>query len=108
MTREIVIRVLRDSKAAGTTMIGVFHDLDVMGRLVDRVFSIEAGRSSTKGSAAARRNDLTRVPGHHEIPLLSSAARAPVLPGVEAGMDLGYSMKHSLLITNGQVVLPDR
>src|SRR5208337_1810760 len=31
-TRQIVIRVLKDLKATGATMIGVFHDLDVMGR----------------------------------------------------------------------------
>jgi alpha-D-ribose 1-methylphosphonate 5-triphosphate synthase subunit PhnL len=43
VTRQIVIRVLEDAKAAGTTMIGVFHDLEVMGRLVDRVFTLKAG-----------------------------------------------------------------
>ena len=62
-TRQIVIRVLKDLKATGATMIGVFHDLDVMGRLVDRVFSIEAGRSGSRCSAAQVAADLTSVPG---------------------------------------------
>ena len=65
VTRQIVIRVLKDSKAAGATMIGVFHDLDVMGRLVDRVFGIEAGRSSTQCSPPQVATDLTPVPGHY-------------------------------------------
>jgi alpha-D-ribose 1-methylphosphonate 5-triphosphate synthase subunit PhnL len=63
VTRQIVIRVLKDSKAAGATMIGVFHDLDVMGRLVDRVFGIEAGRSSTQCSPPQVATYLAPVPG---------------------------------------------
>ncbi len=65
VTRQIVIRVLKDSKAAGATMIGVFHDLEVMGRLVDRVFGIEAGRSSTQCNPLQVATDLAPVPGHH-------------------------------------------
>jgi alpha-D-ribose 1-methylphosphonate 5-triphosphate synthase subunit PhnL len=44
-TRQIVVRVLKDLKSAGATMIGVFHDLDVMGRLVDRVFNMNRGHN---------------------------------------------------------------
>ncbi len=47
-TRQIVIRVIKDLKATGTTVIGVFHDLDVMGRLADRVLRIEEGRPDTQ------------------------------------------------------------
>jgi alpha-D-ribose 1-methylphosphonate 5-triphosphate synthase subunit PhnL len=43
VTKQVVVRVLRDLKADGTTMIGIFHDLDVMGRLVDRVINLKAG-----------------------------------------------------------------
>jgi alpha-D-ribose 1-methylphosphonate 5-triphosphate synthase subunit PhnL len=52
-TRQIVIRVIKDLKAGGTTMIGVFHDVDAMGRLADRVISIEDGHGET-GAADCR------------------------------------------------------
>ncbi|WP_347488038.1 phosphonate C-P lyase system protein PhnL [Desulfoscipio sp. XC116] len=43
-TKQIVVRVLTEAKKEGTSIIGIFHDLDAMHRLVDRVFVMRAGR----------------------------------------------------------------
>lgn len=43
-TKKIVIQALLYLKKQGTTMVGVFHDTDVMRRLVDRVFTMTGGR----------------------------------------------------------------
>lgn len=43
-TKKIVIQALLYLQKQGTTMIGVFHDTDVMRRLVDRVFTMTGGR----------------------------------------------------------------
>jgi len=43
-TKQTVVRVLTEAKKGGTSIIGIFHDLDVMRRLVDRVFVMRAGR----------------------------------------------------------------
>lgn len=43
-TKQTVVRVLTGAKKDGTSIIGIFHDLDVMRRLVDRVFVMRAGR----------------------------------------------------------------
>ncbi|OAT85472.1 phosphonate C-P lyase system protein PhnL [Desulfotomaculum copahuensis] len=48
-TKKIVIRILRDVKEQGTGIIGIFHDYDVMRRLVDRVFTMQSGRCSQAG-----------------------------------------------------------
>jgi len=43
-TKKIVVQALLHLKKQGTTMVGVFHDTDVMRRLVDRVFTMTGGR----------------------------------------------------------------
>ncbi len=43
-TKKIVVQALLYLKKQGSTMIGVFHDSDVMRRLVDRVFTMTGGR----------------------------------------------------------------
>jgi alpha-D-ribose 1-methylphosphonate 5-triphosphate synthase subunit PhnL len=43
-TKWTVIRLLRDLKEQGTSIIGIFHDLEAMRRMVDRVFTMHAGR----------------------------------------------------------------
>jgi alpha-D-ribose 1-methylphosphonate 5-triphosphate synthase subunit PhnL len=48
-TKQIVVRVLTEAKKGGTSIIGIFHDLDVMRRLVDRVFVMQAGRCDNTG-----------------------------------------------------------
>jgi alpha-D-ribose 1-methylphosphonate 5-triphosphate synthase subunit PhnL len=81
VTRQIVVRVLRDAKAAGATMIGVFHDLDVMGRLVDRVFDLKAGREA-----------LPAIPGSANCAWLdepgASALAGADCPSRKAGPDI--------------------
>lgn len=44
-TRAEVVRLLADLKAAGTSMIGVFHDLETVRPLVDSVLGMDRGRS---------------------------------------------------------------
>lgn len=43
-TKKVVVRVLHGLKERGTTVIGIFHDLDAMHRLADRVFTMKGGR----------------------------------------------------------------
>ena len=43
-TKKIVMQALSQLKKQGTTIIGIFHDKEVMNRLVDRVFTMTAGR----------------------------------------------------------------
>jgi alpha-D-ribose 1-methylphosphonate 5-triphosphate synthase subunit PhnL len=68
-TKQIVIRVLKDLRATGATMIGVFHDLDVMGGLVDRVLNIDGGRSSAQGGAAQVSTNRARAAGQNDHPV---------------------------------------
>jgi alpha-D-ribose 1-methylphosphonate 5-triphosphate synthase subunit PhnL len=39
--RDIVIQLMRDAKAKGTAMIGIFHDLSVRDAIADRVLLLE-------------------------------------------------------------------
>lgn len=43
-TKKIVMQALMQMKKQGTTIIGIFHDTEVMRRLVDRIFTMTAGR----------------------------------------------------------------
>jgi alpha-D-ribose 1-methylphosphonate 5-triphosphate synthase subunit PhnL len=43
-TKKVVMRALMTLKQKGTTIIGIFHDLDGMRSLVDRVFTMRAGQ----------------------------------------------------------------
>jgi len=43
-TKKIVVQALMALKKKGTSIIGIFHDLDSMNRLVDRVFTMRAGQ----------------------------------------------------------------
>lgn len=43
-TKKIVIQSLTALKKKGTTIIGIFHDLESMSRMVDRVFTMRAGK----------------------------------------------------------------
>ncbi len=42
--REAVLNLIRDAKAAGTALIGIFHDTETRAAVCDREFSIEAYR----------------------------------------------------------------
>ncbi|WP_127578968.1 phosphonate C-P lyase system protein PhnL [Paenibacillus koleovorans] len=41
-TKQRVLAILREMKQEGTTMIGVFHDWDVMGKVADRILDMSA------------------------------------------------------------------
>ena len=43
-SKKIVIQALLQLKKQGTTIIGIFHDAELMKRLVDRVFTMTAGK----------------------------------------------------------------
>ena len=38
---EVVIGLIVEAKAAGTAIIGIFHDLPVRDRVADRLFQVE-------------------------------------------------------------------
>lgn len=42
-TKKTVLNMLREMKAAGTSMIGIFHDLDAAGQVVDNVLTMQGG-----------------------------------------------------------------
>jgi alpha-D-ribose 1-methylphosphonate 5-triphosphate synthase subunit PhnL len=63
--QEMVIELLREVHAAGTTIVGVFHDLAVLRRLADQYLLLREGRVAGGGSAAAVSPDA----------LLATAAR---------------------------------
>ncbi|WP_199616330.1 phosphonate C-P lyase system protein PhnL [Paenibacillus alkalitolerans] len=50
-SKEIVLTVLREMKEDGTTMIGVFHDWDVMGKIADHIFDMSEWKRETVASA---------------------------------------------------------
>ncbi len=40
MNRDVVIGLIDEAKAAGTAIIGIFHDTDVRDRVADRLFAV--------------------------------------------------------------------
>jgi alpha-D-ribose 1-methylphosphonate 5-triphosphate synthase subunit PhnL len=38
--REVVIALIAEAKAAGTAIIGIFHDMEVRDRIADRLFEV--------------------------------------------------------------------
>ncbi len=40
MNREVVIDLIAEAKAAGTAIIGIFHDTEVRDRVADRLFAV--------------------------------------------------------------------
>ncbi|MBD8893608.1 phosphonate C-P lyase system protein PhnL [Roseibium litorale] len=49
--RQVVVDLIRDKKAAGTAMLGIFHDQDVRDAVADRI--VDVARFSGRGEAAA-------------------------------------------------------
>jgi alpha-D-ribose 1-methylphosphonate 5-triphosphate synthase subunit PhnL len=47
--RGRVLDYLREVRATGTSMIGVFHDVEMLSRLADRVLVLERGRVLSEG-----------------------------------------------------------
>jgi alpha-D-ribose 1-methylphosphonate 5-triphosphate synthase subunit PhnL len=50
--QETVIDLLREAHAAGTTILGIFHDLTVLRRLADGYLLLRGGRLAGAGQAA--------------------------------------------------------
>lgn len=46
-TKDIVISILREMKEEGTTMIGVFHDWEVMGSIANEIFDLSRWKPET-------------------------------------------------------------
>lgn len=46
-TKQIVIAILREMKEQGTTMLGVFHDWDVMGRIADDILDLTRWKATS-------------------------------------------------------------
>jgi alpha-D-ribose 1-methylphosphonate 5-triphosphate synthase subunit PhnL len=57
-TKQIVISILQELKERGTTMLGVFHDWDVMGRIADDILDL----TLRARPAAGRDRDYVLVP----------------------------------------------
>lgn len=47
-TRQTVVKALKDLKGSGTTVVGIFHDLESMRKLADRVFVMNSGQGNTR------------------------------------------------------------
>lgn len=51
-TTESVLELLQEMKRQGTTMIGVFHDWEIMKRVADRIFDLGEWKRSGVSAAA--------------------------------------------------------
>ena len=49
-TKHIVISILREMKEQGTTMLGVFHDWEVMGRVADDILDLTRWKEKAAAS----------------------------------------------------------
>jgi alpha-D-ribose 1-methylphosphonate 5-triphosphate synthase subunit PhnL len=38
--RDVVIAMIREAKAAGTAIVGIFHDLEVRDAIADRLYQV--------------------------------------------------------------------
>jgi len=43
---EVVIELIQEAKAAGSALVGIFHDLHVRDRIADRLFTVEPIRKA--------------------------------------------------------------
>jgi len=46
-TRQVVVKALKELKGSGATVVGIFHDLESMKKLADRVFVMKAGQGNS-------------------------------------------------------------
>lgn len=51
-TRVLAMEAIRELKNAGTTMVGIFHDMESLATLSDRVLALEDGRVRWSGPAS--------------------------------------------------------
>jgi alpha-D-ribose 1-methylphosphonate 5-triphosphate synthase subunit PhnL len=50
--RAVVVELIREKRAAGTAMLGIFHDADVRDAVADRVVEVERFAPAAPGAAA--------------------------------------------------------
>ncbi|GAA0582525.1 phosphonate C-P lyase system protein PhnL [Craurococcus roseus] len=50
--RDVAVALIREAKAAGAAVVGIFHDADVRDRVSDRLFAIEPRPQEASRSAA--------------------------------------------------------
>lgn len=50
--RDVAVALIREAKAAGAAIVGIFHDADVRDRVADRLFAIEPRPQEASRSAA--------------------------------------------------------
>lgn len=51
-TRSLAMEAIREAKSEGTTMVGIFHDMESLTALSDRVLALEEGRVRWSGPAS--------------------------------------------------------
>jgi alpha-D-ribose 1-methylphosphonate 5-triphosphate synthase subunit PhnL len=52
VTKESVLDILKEMKQQGTTMVGVFHDWDVMGKVADHILDLSEWHNETERTPA--------------------------------------------------------
>jgi alpha-D-ribose 1-methylphosphonate 5-triphosphate synthase subunit PhnL len=48
--QETVVALLDEARQAGTTILGIFHDIDLVRRLADHVLAFDHGRLASSGT----------------------------------------------------------
>ena len=51
--RDVAAALIREAKAAGAAVVGIFHDADVRDRVADRLFTIEPASQQQEASRSA-------------------------------------------------------
>jgi len=49
--RDVAVALIREAKAAGAAVVGIFHDTDVRDRVADRRFTIEPRQEASRSAA---------------------------------------------------------
>ena len=49
--RDVAVALIREAKAAGAAVVGIFHDADVRDRVADRLFTIEPRPEASRSAA---------------------------------------------------------
>jgi alpha-D-ribose 1-methylphosphonate 5-triphosphate synthase subunit PhnL len=49
--RDVVVDLIADKRAAGVAMLGIFHDVEVRGRVADRILDVERFAPVSSGEA---------------------------------------------------------
>ncbi len=49
--RDVAVALIREAKAAGAAVVGIFHDTDVRDRVADRLFTVEPRPEASRSAA---------------------------------------------------------